>query len=155
MTPNKLPVAALLMPGLARADAGAGDLGTAVAVAYACIYYLVLCLFSIPLSLLLRGSKLKRIAIGLVVPIIGVGLGALTLAWLERMPWTFNWLELKPYMRYVHYVTADREAVFYVISSIPMALLIIWVIVSRARASAFERSRVRYANFLKRAKDDT
>ena len=134
------------MPGLARADAGAGDLGTAVMVAYACIYFLVLCLFSIPLSLLLHGSKFKRIAIGLVVPIVGVGLGALTLVWLERKPWTSDWLQLKPYLRYVHYVTTDREAVFYVVSSIPMVLLIIWVVVSRARAAAFERSRIGYLN---------
>src|SRR5258706_11672174 len=104
--PSSISVVVLLMPGLARADAGPGDLGIAVFVVYACIYYLVLCLFSIPLSLLLRGSKFKRIIIGLVVPIIGVGLGALTLVWLERKPWTFAWLELKPDVHYRNYLTA-------------------------------------------------
>src|SRR5258706_13271245 len=100
--PSSISVVVLLMPGLARADAGPGDLGIAVFVVYACIYYLVLCLFSIPLSLLLRGSKFKRIIIGLVLPIIGVGLGELTLFWLQGRPSMFVWIELKPCMHYVN-----------------------------------------------------
>jgi len=137
---GSITVAALLMPGPARADTGgAGEWIIAVVFVYACVYYLVLCLFSIPLSLLLIGSKFKRIAIGLVVPLIGIGLGALI----------FNWLERKHYM---YYVTGDEEMVFIILSNIPMALLFIWVIVSRARAEAFESSRVQYAEYLEREK---
>ena len=128
------------MPGLARADSdAAGELGIVFLFVYACVYYLILCLFSIPLSLLLRGSKLKRIAIGFVVPIIGIGLGALTIDWLNRK-------------HYMYYVDNDGTTLFFVISGIPMVLLVIWAIVSRARAEEFERSRVRYAEYLEREK---
>jgi hypothetical protein len=106
------------MPSLARADTGgAGELVLVFVVIYGCVYYVILCLFSIPLSLLLLGSRLKRIGIGLVVPLIGIGLGALIA----------YWLELK---HYLYYANVDQETVFLVISNIPMVLLLIWVLVS-------------------------
>jgi hypothetical protein len=135
-----ISVAALLIPGLARADSDAGfELALVFGALYGCVYYVILCLFSIPLSLLLRGSKFKRIGIGLVVPLIGIGLGALIA----------YWFELK---HYLYYANLDQATVFLVISNIPMGLLIIWALVSRARAEAFERSRVQYAEYLEREK---
>ena len=138
--PSSITVAALLVPGLAHADTGGGgEWVIAVLFVYACIYYVVLCLFSIPLSLLLGGSMFKRIAIGIVVPLIGIGLGAWIVATLDRM-------------HYMYYVDNDGNMVFFVISSIPIVFLVIWVIFSRARAEAFERSRVQYAEYLEREK---
>ena len=53
---------------------------------------------------------------------------------------------------YMYYVQDDAKMVFFLISSIPIVLLVIWVIVSRARAAAFESSRVQYAEYLEREK---
>ena len=139
-TLGSISVVALLIPGLVRADTGgAGEWAIIGIVYYACIYYLVLCVFSIPLSLLLPGSKFKRITFGLVVPIIGIGLGALIVNWLERK-------------HYMYYVNNDGNTVFIVVSSIPIVFLLIWAIVSRVKADAFERSRVQYAEYLEREK---
>jgi len=143
-TRGLLTLAALLMPQLAHADSDAyGDLGILYLKAYAVIYYVILCLFSVPLSLLLRGSKLMRVAIGFVTPLIGVGLGAMALIWLNR----------ERHMHYLlDYMTSDRELVFFVISGIPMVVLFTSAAVSRAKAEALERSRVQYAEYLEREK---
>jgi hypothetical protein len=52
----------------------------------------------------------------------------------------------------MYYVNNDGNMVFFVISSIPIIVLLIWVFVARARAEAFERSRVQYAEYLAREK---
>src|SRR5689334_22849 len=57
-------------PALAQHGAGMG-----LVVALLAGFYVVLCLFSVPVSLLLHGSITKRIVVGLTAPVVGMALG--------------------------------------------------------------------------------
>jgi hypothetical protein len=97
------------------------------------VFYVGMCLLSIPVALLLRGSIFKRIALGLVAPLVGMVLAWFTVAWLQHM----------------RYVDDDETNFFFtVVAAVPVAGLLLWGMVSRERAAAFERSRVQYAEYL-------
>jgi hypothetical protein len=102
-----IAIAALLAHGAAQADSDAmAAAALPILVAVGTVFYVGMCLVSIPFSLFLRGSIFKRID------------------------------------------DDDTSFVFTVIAAVPVAGLLLWGMVSRERAAAFERSRVQYAEYL-------
>jgi hypothetical protein len=112
-----LGIAALGVPGIAYAEAG--GLGGDFLLAIGIYFYLVLCVVSLPISLLLRGSILKRIAFGLATPIVGMALGLMASQGLYSV-------------RYIDFYEIDR--VFVVVSAIPIVALLMWGVIGRVKA---------------------
>jgi len=83
------------------------------------LFYLFLCFFSLPISLLLHGSIFKRIALGLAAPVLGMVLGALTAGAFDRM----------------HFLDGRGDFVFVIVAIIPILLLLVWGIVGRVKAN--------------------
>jgi hypothetical protein len=133
-----IAIPAMLAHGAANADSDAlAAAGLPILAMIGTVFYVSMCLLSIPLSLFLRGSIFKRIALGLVAPLVGMVLAWLTVAWLQHL----------------RYIDMDEtNFVFTVVAAIPLVGLLIWGIASRERAAAFERSRVYYAEYLEREK---
>ena len=133
-----IAILALLEHGPANADSEAMAAAALPILAMAgTVFYLGMCLISIPFSLLLRGSIFKRIVLGLVAPLVGMVLALFTVGWLQHM----------------RYIDVDEtNFVFTVVAAIPVVGLLAWGIASREKAAAFESSRVQYAEYLEREK---
>lgn len=112
-----LGIAALGLPGIPYAEAG--GYGSDFLLAIGIVFYLLLCLFSLPISLMLRGSILKRIAFGLATPIVGMALGLMASQGLYGVRW-------------IDFDEIDR--VFVVVSAFPIVALFVWGLIGRARA---------------------
>ena len=103
-------------PALAQHGPG---MGFVVGIAMA--LYIFLCLFSVPVSLLLRGSVIKRIVIGLTAPIIGMalGIGAVQIS-----------VPLFPASNDM----GAAQLVFLVASILPILCIAAWVIIQKSRS---------------------
>ena len=109
-----IAIAALLAHGTANADSDAQ--APAIVAALVAAFYVGLCFFSIPFSLLLRGSILKRIALGLAAPLVGM-----VLAYLAS--WTLQRLRL--------IAEQETDLVFIGVSVLPIMILLMWGIAER------------------------
>ena len=107
---HSLIVAAAVAPLGAFADAGGPGLD--IFGTMALIFYAVLCILSVPTSLILLGPILKRLLFGFTVPIVGIGLSILA-------------------------STPGGDGVLaLVVSVIPIVAMGIWGVVQRVKANA-------------------
>ena len=118
MSRNAFRYVAVIVPlSHSPAHADAGGPGTDFAVVLGVIFYLVLCCFSLPISLLLRVRPFRRLAFGFGAPLLGIGLGFTFTEALDRM----------------HYVdeSAIAMAIFIGISVLPVLALLAFGAVDR------------------------
>ena len=91
---------AILLVASSRAFADAGGPGLELAVLLTIVYYVVLCIVTVPIALLLRvGNILARVLIGVAAPIVGIALafGVCELStWAQSTPIPFFALSLLP-----------------------------------------------------------
>ena len=104
-------------PALAQHGAGMG-----LVVALLAGFYVVLCLFSVPVSLLLHGSITKRIVVGLTAPVIGMALG-------------FGAVKISAPLFPSSNDMGGAQVVFFVTSVLPILCVGAWVLIQRSRSS--------------------
>ena len=94
--------------------------GTAFVLILAGSFYLILCIFSLPISLMLRGSLSRRLMIGLAAPMLGIAFGFLAGEVLDE----YNYIS----------ASAAGGAVVVVCGVLPVVGLLIWGLRSRMKA---------------------
>jgi hypothetical protein len=110
-----LAVSTASTPALAQHGPGMGFVVTVLVA-----LYVVLCLFSVPVSLLLQGSIMKRVVVGLTAPIIGMALGV-------------GAVEISVPLFLSSNDMGATQLVFVLASVLPIFCVGAWVIIQRSR----------------------